>query len=401
MTKPAVLAALVCLAEPQAVAACQYLQRPEPVGQTSGEYFARVMAGAASTVDLVLVEDDGSRAQNEPPTGVVTLRTIARLKGNSADRFSLFGSGMTLRPEAERAFAAPLEHFTSETGQVVPFPSVEERQTTLLPRASGASSPFPMVSSSCGPSALLAQTGRFYVVMRGADGHLLNRVPTGDGHAPAFGFVPVRLETDDFWLSAVRLATFEPRPPATPQRLLHLRAGSDPAQVEAALRKARVRIRAAFVRQGAVVDEVRPADAETQAPWLAKAVPLVRQRGKGAIGDPDHGAAEYLRARLGPLQRFGSSLAYEVAQAFAASVRRAQQRERAATLVALEIDGAPEAFAREPFYASSARFESAAPGLAQIAGADEASQFATLQAIERDIWLLNGGNGNRQGTLPR
>jgi hypothetical protein len=38
--------------------------------------------------------------------------------------------------------------------------------------------------------------------------------------------------------------------------------------------------------------------------------------------------------------------------------------------------------------------------LPQVSGADEAATFATMQRIERDIWLLNGGNGNRQGTLP-
>ena len=42
----------------------------------------------------------------------------------------------------------------------------------------------------------------------------------------------------------------------------------------------------------------------------------------------------------------------------------------------------------------------AAGGLRPLAGDDETAQFATKQRIERDIWLLNGGNGNRQGTLP-
>ena len=38
--------------------------------------------------------------------------------------------------------------------------------------------------------------------------------------------------------------------------------------------------------------------------------------------------------------------------------------------------------------------------LPQVSGADEADTFATMQRIDRDIWLLNGGAGNRQGTLP-
>jgi hypothetical protein len=60
------LAGLVLSAPAQA---CSYSQAPEGVGQSSGQYFAKVMLEAAAYADLVLVEDDGTRPMNEPPTG--------------------------------------------------------------------------------------------------------------------------------------------------------------------------------------------------------------------------------------------------------------------------------------------------------------------------------------------
>lgn len=394
-----VIALLLAVITPHTAYACQYTQAPEQVGQTSGEYFAKVMTGAASSVDLVLVEDDGTRPQNQPDTGIITVRVIARFKGGSADRFSLFGTGLTLRPEAESVFKSPLQHFTSDTGQVTPFAYNEERQGLLLPPVA-LGQPVPPPVTSCSPPPLQAETGRFYIAMRGADGRLLNSVAIEDGRFPAFGFVPVRLETDDFWLGAVGRATFDATAPVTPRAVLNVRPGSDPARIEASLRKSGARIRAAYFRDAGLIDEVRPSDAETSAPWLASTGALVGRRGKAGIGDPNHSAAEYVRAKLGPLQRFSGSLAYELAQAFTASVRRTQQRTGTSSMIALEIEGDPEAFASESFYAGSIQLSPGALGLAPIEGGDEAAQFATLQRIERDIWFLNGGNGNRQGTLP-
>jgi hypothetical protein len=401
----AMMVMLLTAVAPQASHACVYMQAPEAVGQTSGEYFAKTMSSAATYVDLVLVEDDGTRPMGQPETGIITVRTIARFKGNSADRFSLFGTGLTLKPEADTAFRAPLQHFTSETGQVTPFPYMEERQGTLLSSVNGAAPmPPPSFGSSCSPPSLAAKTGRFYLVMRGANGRLLDSALAANRRDPVFGFVPVTLDMDDFWLGAVRLATFYNPVPVKPQALLALRPGSNPEQVEAWLHKAGVRVRAAFFRDADLIDEVRPADAETQAPWLARARVVVEQRRKGNLGGPvfaNHSAAEFVRAKLGPLQRYGRGLGYEVAQAFTTSVRREQARTGTPSLVALEIDGDPVTFANESFYAGSAPLEPKANGLAQIGGADEEAQFDAQQRIERDIWLLNGGGSNRQGTLPR
>lgn len=398
----ATLAALLALLLPQSARACLYMQAPEPMGQTSGQYFARVMTAAATYVDLVLVEDDGTRPQSEPDTGVITVRTIARLKGNSADHFSLFGGGLTLRPEAEAVFAAPLRHFTSETGQVTPFPYNEERVGLLFPAAAGDRPPPPIGATSCSPPAIAGHTGRFYVVMRGSDGRLLNGLPVGDGRTDAFGFVPVRLEQDDYWLQAVQMATLDQAKARGAQpSLLHLKTGSEPARVEAALRRQRAAIRAAYFRVGERIDEVRPSPTEAAAPWLERAQRFVALRQRGGLGDPDHGAAEYLRSRLNPSARYGSSRVYEVAQAFTASVRTSHQAKGAQpVLFALELDGDSARIAGQPFVERIGPLPRASSGLAPLVGETEAEQFSAMQRIERDIWLLNGGDGNRQGTLP-
>lgn len=395
-------AALLALSVPQPAQACLYTQAPEAVGQTSGEYFARIMTAAATYVDLVLIEDDGTRAQNEPGTGVITVRTIARFKGSSADRFSLFGGGLTLKPEAEQVFAAPLRHFTSETGRVTPFPYNEELVRLLFPPAAGDRPPPPISSTSCSPPAISAQTGRFYVVMRSADGRLLNRFSSGDGRLPAFAFVPVRLEQDDHWLQAVQMTTVEQaKAPDAQPSLLYLKPGSGPARVEADLRRQGAAIRAAYFRVGERMDEVRPSPTEAAAPWLERAQRLVALRQREGLGDPDHGAAEYLRSRLNPTARYGSGGVYEVAQAFAAAVRASQRGKSAQpVLVALELDGDPARFAGQPLVDRIGPLPRAPSGLAPLVGQSEAEQFAAMQRIERDIWLLNGGGGNRQGTLP-
>ena len=398
----AALATPLMIAHPGS--ACQYTQVPEPVGQGSAQYFAKEMVAAATYIDLVLVEDDGVRTMGEQPTGVLHLRTIARLKGNSADRFTLFGTGLTLSPDASRVFAAPLEHFTSDTGYVTPFPYSEERETRLLPIAGGAVPPPPPPMTSCSPNTLSAETGRFYVVMRGADGRLLDRVALRDRdkplpNAPAFGFVPVTMTDKDFWLWSVRMAASPDAPTGAPA-LLYLRPDSDPVRAEATLRAAGAKIRAAYFARGSWIEEVRPSAEEQTRPWLAKAAPFVLTSRRGRIGDPHHSAAEFLRGKLGPDIRYGTSLGYEIAQAFTRSVRDAQGATAAPRLVAFEIAGDPQAFAANPLVERIAPLDRPSAGLLPVAGADEASVFATIQRIERDIWLLNGGNGNRQGTLP-
>ena len=142
---------------------------------------------------------------------------------------------------------------------------------------------------------------------------------------------------------------------------------------------------------------------EIAAPWLERAQRFVALRQRGGLGDPDHGAAEYLRSHLNPAARYGSGRVYEVAQAFAASVGASPRQDKGAQpiLVAVELDGDPARFAGHPFVERVGPLPRASSGLAPLLGQTEAEQFAAMQQIERDIWLLNGGDGNRQGTLPR
>lgn len=396
------LAAITLSAPAQA---CLYAQRPETVGHASGEYLAKVMVEAATYVDLVLVEDDGVRAMGERPVGVMTLRTIARLKGNSADRFTVFGRGMTANEDADRVFAAKLEHFTSEAGQVTPFPYNEERESRLLARGTGNHPPPPPPTTSCSPPSIAGQTGRFYVVMRDREGRVLDRIALSDGKAihpnhPAFGFVPVSLDKDAFWLWSVRLAAARSDPGLTGPMLIHLKQGSDGAVTERAIRAAGAKVRAAFYDRGGFIEEIRPSPEEQSGPWLAMAEAHLARSQRSRVGDPFHGGAEYLRRHLSAMQRYGTSLAYETAQAFTASVRRHGDAMGAPRLVALEVDGDAQNFADRDFVARMAPLNVETGDLLQVSGVDEASMFANLQRIERDIWLINGGGDIRQGTLP-
>lgn len=398
------LAAVALVVPASSALACTYAQRPEEVGHSSGEYLARQMLAAATYADLVLVEDDGTRAMDARPTGIITLRTIARFKGNSADRFTVFGSPLTFSPDKERIFKAPLLHFTSDTGQVTPFPYMEERPGSLFPFAQDGPPPPPPSMTSCSPPGLTAETGRFYVVLRDEAGRVLDNLTMSDGKnsAPnhsAFGFVPVTLSEEDFWLWSVRLASYASGQ-SNPAHLLYVRPGSDPATLERQLLAAGAPLRAAYYQLGSFIEEVRPSPYEQQRPWLGKAVAYLADSKRGHIGDPNHGAAELLRATLSPMQTYGTGLGYEVAQAFTRSVRTVQQASGPARLVAVEVAGDPSRYAGMPFVESIAPLDRRPDLLPQLAGETESAQFDMIQRIERDIWLLNGGNGNRQGTLP-
>lgn len=403
MNRPVLIALLIAVcAVPEAVNACTYSQRPEPVGHASGQYFANEMLDAATYADLVLVEDDGTRGGDARPTGIISVRTIARFKGKSADRFTLFGAPSN----KERIFSAPLQHFTSETGQVTPFSFSEERPSQLFrePVAEGSPPPPAPPMTSCSPPGLTAETGRFYVVLRDAEGRVLNRLTMSDGRAsapnhPAFGFVPVALSDEDFWLYSVRLAAYRDTPDTAIQ-LLHLRPGSSAATVEKGLRGAGATIQAAHYARGNFIEEVRPAPNEQERPWLERAGTYLETSRRGHIGDPHHGAAEFLRGKLGPDSVYGTGLGYQVAQAFTRSVREVQQATGAPRLVAVEVAGEAATFAGLPFVDRIGPLDRGVDRLPQVSGADDAATFATMQRIERDIWLINGGNGNSQGKLP-
>lgn len=93
-----------------------------------------------------------------------------------------------------------------------------------------------------------------------------------------------------------------------------------------------------------------------------------------------------------------------MAQAYLASVRRKQSSATATPrLVAVALSGPADAIAataRESFASSLRPLPQAGPTNMELPDQSEAVRFAAMQAIERDIWLMNGGNGNRAGTLP-
>ena len=396
--------ALASFATAHTAQACLYTQRPEDVGHASGEYFAREMLDQAEYVDLVLVESEGVANSDGRPSNFVTLRTIARFKGASADRFTVFGNLLTFGPEADRIFAAPLQHFTSDTGQVTPFPYVEEWEARLLPVDRDAPPPPPLAISSCSPPAINAVMGRFYVVMRDGEGRVLDRVSLSDGQStapnhPAFSFVPVTLSDDDFWLNAVRLASARSDGTSSPH-LLYLRGGSDPVEVERTLGSAGVTVRAAYYDRDGFVEEVRPSPDEQTRPWLAKARPFVETSTRQRSTLAEHGAAEFLRSNLSQMRRYDSSLAYELAQAFTASISDHGQGDGSPRLIAIELDEDPQMFAGLDFVERVAPLSVRLDRLPQVTGANESESFQKMQRIEHAIWLMNGGAGNQQGTLP-
>lgn len=257
--------------------------------------------------------------------------------------------------------------------------------------------------TSCSAPSLAAETGRFYVVLRDAEGRVLNQLLMSDGSTralrPAYGFVPVGLSEEDFWLYSVRLAAERHKSEKAIQ-LVHLRPGSSATSIENAVRAAGGRLRAAYYARGNFTEEVRPAPYEQERAWLERAGAYLETDRRGHIGYPHHGAAEFLRGKLIPNSVYGTGLGYQVAQAFTRSVREVQQATGAPRFVAVEVSGDPSAFAGLPFVERIAPLDREVDRLPQVSGVDEAATFATMQRIERDIWLLNGGNGNRQGTLP-
>jgi hypothetical protein len=149
------------------------------------------MFDAASFVDLAVPERaDTLRGPDgrSLPTTAITFRVLRRLKGDSADRFFLFGRSLAgLDPSAK---PSDLRHWVDPEGRVYPFANARE-----LP-ARGRE-----MMTSCDPPEIEARTGRVYLVFREADGRLLGTLPFHPGQRPAEGyaFADVGLAPDSPW----------------------------------------------------------------------------------------------------------------------------------------------------------------------------------------------------------
>lgn len=142
--------------------ACQYEFAPEPVGGPSAKFLASKMGPAATFIDLAVAEGASEVAGPVGKTSskAISFRVIDRWKGQSPDRFLLFGG---LASAKDPGWA--VSHWVDDQGRVEPYESVRE-----------ASIRQPEAVSSCDPPTLMAKTGETYVILREADGRLLGAV---------------------------------------------------------------------------------------------------------------------------------------------------------------------------------------------------------------------------------
>lgn len=169
--------------------ACQWEYAPEPIGGPSAAFIAPRMAAQAAFIDLALAE--GASTVALPPgvqgglSQALSFRVLKRLKGQSADRFILFGGIGDAKPGGEWG----MTHWVDPQGRIYPYRGVLEAQVAL-----------PQGMTSCDPPRLTVAAGRVYLVLREADGRLLGSVSYHPGLDSAG--TPIALagevEPDDF-----------------------------------------------------------------------------------------------------------------------------------------------------------------------------------------------------------
>jgi len=251
IVRTAILACAVAVAAALAGAApavaCSYTHAPEPVGDSSAIFLGGRMFDAASFVDLAVAErgeqlrGPGGRVV---PAMAITFRVLRRLKGDSPDRFLLFGRSLAaLDPDAK---PSDLRHWVDPEGRVYPFANTRE-----LP-AMGRET-----MTSCDPPDVEARPGRTYLIFREADGRLLGSLPFHPDQRPVAGyaFADVGLPPDSAWARHVPhpeyrrrqrptaetapdeahgLLTFRTPVPAATAKALARRAGAVPFAVTVA-----------------------------------------------------------------------------------------------------------------------------------------------------------------------
>lgn len=154
---------------------CQYEFAPEPVGGPSAKFLAGKMGAAATFIDLAVVEGAsdvrGPDGKISNWSKAISFRVIDHWKGQSVDRFILFGG---LADSNDPGWS--LGHWVDDQGRIDPYESVREA-TVLMPQG----------MTSCDPPALMAKPGQTYVVLREADGRLLGAVQFHAGAAARRG----------------------------------------------------------------------------------------------------------------------------------------------------------------------------------------------------------------------
>ena len=234
---------------------CQYEFAPEPVGGPSAKFLAAKMGGAATYIDLAIAE---GAADVRTPDGKVTpwakaisFRVIDRWKGQSPDRFILFGE---VAAAGDKGWS--VTHWVDDQGRVDPFESV--REASVVPAVG---------MNSCDPPTLTPLVGQTYVVLREADGRLLRAVEFHPGSPPRSGtaIAAAPLWPNDEWgrqLSYLRaVPALDPTSASTPidpsHATVRFRRPLDLAAVERLLGQTKAAPFAATLLRGTTTSEYR------------------------------------------------------------------------------------------------------------------------------------------------
>ena len=210
------ISALALAAAAQPALACQYEFAPEPVGGPSAKFIGRKMGEAATFVDVAMAEGASDIRQPDGKPAVskaLSFRVLDRWKGNSPDRFILFG---WVPPKPSDGPAWSMTHWVDEQGRVEPFESIRESTVAMPPGM-----------TSCDPPALAVTPGRIYIVYREADGRLLGAVDYHQGNSARRGtsIVESRLWPDNDWARELNIgAAYHGRKTALPQAVDPARA---------------------------------------------------------------------------------------------------------------------------------------------------------------------------------
>lgn len=250
-----VLGLLLSAAVVQPAMACQYEFAPEPVGGPSAKFIGRKMGEAATYVDVAMAEGASEVRQPDGKPAVskaLSFRVLDRWKGNSPDRFILFG---WIPPKGSDVPAWAMTHWVDGEGRVDPFVNV--RETTVA---------MPAGMSSCDPPGLTAWPGRTYIIYREADGRLLGAVNYHVGGRAVAGtsIVEAGLWPDNDWARELHIgAAYEGRKkpqlqtidPA--QTLVRFRRPMEAARVVELLRRAGAQPYAVTMVRNGVTSEYR------------------------------------------------------------------------------------------------------------------------------------------------